>query len=185
MSAAATGRLVALDVSQRQDSNGNRLAAYPATPPMGEEPNQMANRNRSMVLSAASFAAAVGATEPRLPLTELPISEMKRVVPAEYGNASALAGRGGTPLEIALAIAGAFEGSTQHIIQVTDGGEAPSASRITVMRDGLADDSVRSERWDIALARTGAGLWRIVEVKRAWRCWRGEPRDWFATVMCP
>jgi hypothetical protein len=123
-----------------------------------------------MVLSAALFAAAVGAAEPRLPLAELPVAEMKRIAPAEYGSASALAGRGGAPLAIALEIAGAFEGSTQHIMQVNDGGEAPSTSRITVMRDGLADDSVRSERWDIALARTGAGLWRIVEVKRAWRC---------------
>ena len=80
---------------------------------------------------------------------------------------------------------GEFAGSTQHIIQINEGSEAPSASRITVVRDGLLDDSVRGERWDIVLQRTGAGRWRIAEVKRAWRCWRGEPTDRFATSLCP
>jgi hypothetical protein len=132
----------------------------------------------------ALFASTVGAADPRLPLVELPVADMKLVAPVAYANASDLAARGGTPLEIALRIAGAFEGSTQHIVQVNEGSEAPSGSRITVVRDGLLDDSVRGERWDIALERGTAGLWRIKEVKRAWRCRRGEPLDRFATVAC-
>jgi hypothetical protein len=40
MSLAATGHLLLLDVSQHQDSNGDRLAAYPVTPQIGEEPRK-------------------------------------------------------------------------------------------------------------------------------------------------
>jgi hypothetical protein len=68
---------------------------------------------------------------------------------------------------------------------VNQGAEAPSASRITVLRDGLLDDSIRGERWEILLARTPAGFWTISEVKRAWRCRRGARPDRFATIRCP
>jgi hypothetical protein len=104
---------------------------------------------------------------------------------AEYRKAAALAARKGSPLDITLAIVGPFEGATQHIIQVNEGSEAPTASRVTVLRDGLLDDSVRGERWEIALARTAAGAWAIKEVSRAWRCWRGAQTDRFASTRCP
>jgi hypothetical protein len=144
----------------------------------------MAKNCMRMILSAALFAPAFVADGAR-PLAELPVAEMKLVAPAEYRRASDLAARGGAPLDIALGIAGAFEGSTQHIVQANEGSEAPSAARITIVRDGLLDDAVGSERWDIALDRTRAGLWSIREVKRAWRCRRGASLDRFATAQCP
>jgi hypothetical protein len=109
---------------------------------------------------------------------------MTVVAPANYAGASKLAERNGTPLDIALAIVGKFEGSTQHIIQVNEGSESPSASRVTVLRDGLLDDSVRGERWDITFSRNANGAWTIKEVKRAWRCWRGPQTDRFAATPC-
>ena len=145
----------------------------------------MANRFKWVILSAALLASTVGAADPPPPPAELPVLEMKPVDPAEYNAASALAARGSAALEIMLTIVGEFEGSTQHIIQVNEGSEAPSATRITVVRDGLMDDSVRGERWDITLERTTASVWRIREVRRVWRCWRGEQLDRFATVSCP
>jgi hypothetical protein len=145
----------------------------------------MINGSTWMVLAAAVFASAVGAADPRPAIAELPVADMKLVAPVEYRHAADLAARGGAALDIALRIAGAFEGSAQYIVQVNEGSEAPSASRITVVRDGLLDDAVRGERWDIALERTPAGLWGVNEVKRAWRCRRGEPLDRFATASCP
>jgi hypothetical protein len=56
---------------------------------------------------------------------------------------------------------------------------------VTVIRDGLLDDAVRTERWDIALARTAAGPWEITEVTKAWRCWRGATTAGFAAQPCP
>jgi uncharacterized protein len=138
--------------------------------------------------SAAQLASNVGAAEPPLPLADLPVADMERVDPAEYKAASDLAAGGIAPLDIVLKIVGPFEGSTQHIIQENEGREAPSVSRITVLRDGLMDDSVRGVRWDTALEKTTAGVWRIKEVKRAWLCWRGgdgEQPARFETMLCP
>ena len=145
----------------------------------------MSERKNLLLLAAVLSAPSVGAADARSSLAEIPVADTKLVAPATYGKASALAERGGAALDIALAIVGEFLGSTQHIIQINEGSEAPSASRVTVVRDGLLDDSVRGERWDIVLQRTGAGRWRINEVKRAWRCWRSEPTDRFATSLCP
>jgi hypothetical protein len=145
----------------------------------------MIDRNAWILLAVLLSTPVARAVDARSSLAEAPVADAKLVAPAAYSQASALAARGGAALDIALAIVGEFAGSTQHIIQINEGSEAPSASRITVVRDGLLDDSVRGERWDIVLQRTGAGRWRIAEVKRAWRCWRGEPTDRFATSLCP
>lgn len=128
------------------------------------------------------LASAAGA-HPHL--DQVPVAHMQSVAPATFAAAAAVAERGGTPIEIALAIAGAFDGATQQVIQVNAGSEAPSASHVTVLRDGLLDDSVRGERWEVTLKRTPSGRWEISEVKRAWRCRRGELPDRFATVRCP
>ena len=73
----------------------------------------------------------------------------------------------------------------QLIAQANEGAESPSASRVTVIRDGLLDDAVRAERWDIHLGRTAAGGWEIRQVTKAWRCWRGEQTAGFAAQRCP
>ena len=135
--------------------------------------------------SAALPASTVGAASSPPPLSDLPVVDMKLIDPVEYGAASDLAARGSAPLDIVLKIVGEFEGSTQYIIQENEGSEAPSASRITVLRDGLLDDSVRGVRWDIALDKTRTSVWSIKEVKRSWRCWRGKQLDRFATACCP
>lgn len=137
---------------------------------------------------AATFTLAIGAgaAEARGPaLDRLPVAGMAGVPATEYASASTLAERGGTPVEIALAVTGRFEGSAQHVIQVNQGAEAPTASRVTVIRDGLLDDSVRGDRWEIRLDRTSAGTWAIKDVKRAWRCRRGGAPDRFVATRCP
>lgn len=141
---------------------------------------------KAVVFGLAASASIAGPADARTPsLAQLPVANMVTVLQGEYGAASALAERGGTPVEVALAVAGPFDGTTQHVIQVNRGAEAPSASHVTVLRDGLLDDSIRSERWDVRLERASAGAWTISEVKRAWRCRRGAGPDRFATVRCP
>ena len=118
-------------------------------------------------------------------LADVPVVDAVVVAPAGYGGASSLAKRGRDVLDVALAVAGRFEGSVQHIIQVNTGSEAPTASRVTVIRDGLLDDSLRGERWDMKFHRTATGQWRISEVMRAWRCRRGPDTDRFSATRCP
>lgn len=145
----------------------------------------MVRHTRGIALLAALVAANGWAADRPGALTDVKVTAMQRVAEAQYAEATALASRGGTPLDIALLVAGPFEGATQHVIQANEGAEAPTASRVTVLRDGLLDDSVRGERWDIALERTAAGAWRIKEVKRAWRCRRGAQTASFVATRCP
>lgn len=136
------------------------------------------------VAATAVVPIAVGSAPPAL-LPNLAVASRKIVSPVEYREASTFAASGSAPVDIALKVAGTFEGSMQHIIQVNNASEAPSASEITVIRDGLLDDSVRSERWEISLERRVPGIWEIKEVRRAWRCWRGAERERFVAVRCP
>jgi hypothetical protein len=116
---------------------------------------------------------------------DVPVAEMETVAPDAYGRASSLAKSGASPLDVALAIVGPFDGKAQHIVQMNEGVEMPSSTSILVLRDGLPDDSVRGERWDIALGRDRSGVWVIREVKRSQRCWRGVNTDRFLAQKCP
>lgn len=140
---------------------------------------------KALILAAVLLASTVGAAEPTKSLAGLPVVDSKLVPPEEYREAAAFAARGNEPLDIALKLVGTFEGATQYIIQVNEGSESPFFSRITVLRDGLLDDSVRSERWDIAIERTAENVWGIQKVRRSWRCWRGGQTDRFAANLCP
>ena len=138
-----------------------------------------------LIFLAVLLASTVGAADQIQSLAELPVLDSKLVAPDDYREAAAFAARGNEPLDIALMLVGTFEGAVQHIIQVNEGSESPLACRIAVLRDGLMDDSVRGERWDIALEKTAENVWSIREVRRSWRCWRGEQTDRFATNLCP
>lgn len=138
-----------------------------------------------VVFAAAVATAPVRAEDPRIALMQLPVTGMMTVDPAEYRRAATVAERGAAPIDVALAVTGPLEGLTQHVIQNNDASEVPSASRVIVLRDGLPDDSIRGERWEIALVRSAAGPWTIVEVKRAWRCRRGGEQNRFAASPCP
>jgi hypothetical protein len=137
-----------------------------------------------LVLAGCATAPSGTGSDPFAP-ADVPVASSASLAPAGYTAATALAARGGTPVEIALAVAGPFDGRAQRITQVNQGAEAPSASRVTVVRDGLLDDAVRGLRWDIALERTQAGGWRIAEVKRAVRCRRGADTERFLAGPCP
>lgn len=118
-------------------------------------------------------------------LLETPVASMTAIPPEAYATASGVAAEDGTPIAIALAVAGPFEGRTQHVLQDNEGSEAPASSSVTVIRDGLLDDAIQSERWDVVLDRKASGVWTISEVRKAWRCRRGAASPPFATNSCP
>jgi hypothetical protein len=137
-----------------------------------------------MTLSLALMAPAVGATE-LASLIDLPVAGSVIVPPSQYRGALSRATHSDSPVDIALRVAGAFEGARQLIVQTNEGSESPSAARVTVIRDGLLDDAVRTQRWDIDLARTAAGRWEIQQVGKSWRCWRGATTPGFSAQPCP
>jgi hypothetical protein len=137
-----------------------------------------------MMLSLAWVAPAVSASE-LASLIDLPVAGSALVPKSQYRDVSSGGARTGSPVDIALGVVGAFEGARQLIVQTNERAESPSASRVIVIRDGLLDDAVRTERWDIAFVRTAAGTWEIRQVSKSWRCWRGATMAGFAAQPCP
>jgi hypothetical protein len=146
--------------------------------------NALTKPSAWMMFSLALMAPAVSASE-LAALIDLPVIGTALLPASKYRAASSRAARTGSPVDIALNVTGAFEGARQFIVQTNEGAESPAASRVTVIRDGLLDDAVRTERWDITLARTAAGSWEIREVTKAWRCWRAAMTASLAELPCP
>jgi len=138
----------------------------------------------SILCVMCASAPAARADRPESAL-DAPVANARLVAPARYQGATASAAAGASPLEIALQIAGEFEGAAQQVTQLNERSEAPSTTRVTVVRDGLLDDSIGAQRWDILLERNAGGAWTIREVKEAWICRRGESRDRFVADPCP
>lgn len=135
-------------------------------------------------MATACASSAVVPDPPRV-LTEVPVTGARSHAPGEYPDAMALAARGADPLAIALSVAGPFHGTRQAIEQVNEGGELPSKSTVTLVRDGLLDDSLRGERWDVTLGRSQPGAWAITQVQRSVRCRRGGDPDRYVAGPCP
>ena len=69
----------------------------------------MSERAWWLMLAASLVAPSALAADAAHALTTLRVIDAKVVAPAQYGKAPGVAAHGGTPVEIALAIAGKFE----------------------------------------------------------------------------
>ena len=54
---------------------------------------------------------------------------------------------------------------------------------MTVLRDGLEDDSVRAERYVLELERDG-GIWKLVSARRDQRCQAMRGHQEFSPALC-
>lgn len=68
---------------------------------------------------------------------------------------------------------GRFEYATLKIAQHSRP-EAFDHARISVVREGLLDDSVRGNRWRFDVNRASDGRWRIDSVREDFACYRGR-----------
>jgi hypothetical protein len=136
------------------------------------------------MLAVASNTTAVSASD-LASLVDLAVTGSQIVPRSHYQESSSRVASTGSPVDVALSVAGAFEGARQVIVQTNERAESPKGSRVTVIRDGLLDDSVRTARWDIDLSRSAMGRWEITSVTKAWRCWRGTRPPGFAALPCP
>jgi len=69
--------------------------------------------------------------------------------------------------------------------EVANRGEAPDTMVVVVARDGLLDDSVRGDWHRTVLYRVTDGTWRLHEMRRAFRCYRGGSLDRYSADLCP
>jgi hypothetical protein len=63
-------------------------------------------------------------------------------------------------------------------------GELPDSALVTLVADGYANDSVRGSWAQLWLARQADETWRVIELRRAWRCWRGHHRQSYSKQLC-
>ena len=55
--------------------------------------------------------------------------------------------------------------------------------QVTLLRDGLEDDSIRAERWVLELEREGGG-WELVAARWEQRCHVGRGHQGFSPELC-
>ena len=63
--------------------------------------------------------------------------------------------------------------------------EGADSTIITIARDRLLDNSIRGDWHRITLHRLPDRTWRLAEVRRAFRCYRGRQLDSFGAAPCP
>ena len=69
--------------------------------------------------------------------------------------------------------------------EVANRGEAADTMVVVVARDGLLDDSIRGDWHRTVLYRVTDGTWRLHEMHRAFRCYRGGSLDAYSADLCP
>jgi hypothetical protein len=90
------------------------------------------------------------------------------------------------PMELALRLFPlSSEGTFASVSRESPRGESPGEATITIVSDGLLDDSLRGAWTQVELTRSKEGTWRVMSLKRAYRCWRGCNRERFSQRLCP
>jgi hypothetical protein len=66
----------------------------------------------------------------------------------------------------------------------TSRAEIPDSATVTVVEDGFLNDSVRGTWTRLQFARNEDGSWKLIELRRAWRCWRGHHMRSYSSELC-
>lgn len=152
----------------------------------------------ALVALGAVLAVALSRRASDYP-TDLPSGEELFAVPVESSVALEIADFQGRlqearqageawtrgPLPIALEYLGNLEGRAVGLVKEDDRSEAPRRSTVTVIREGLLDDSVRAVWNQLRMERGENRAWELMEVREAYRCWRGDHQDAFSGELCP
>ena len=89
------------------------------------------------------------------------------------------------PAQIIARTFGGFSEMRSKTIEFT----APTADEadsltVTITNDGYMDDSVRGEKYSLALKLNERGVWKFVTAAKAWRCWPGRGNQDYSTIKC-
>ena len=74
--------------------------------------------------------------------------------------------------------------ASSRSFQATTAGENGDTATVSLLADGLFDDSVRSRRFDLTLTRQDDGTWRIDTAQWAQRCQQGRGHQNFSPELC-
>lgn len=89
------------------------------------------------------------------------------------------------PIRVSLEFMGSRHSPRVNIQREDQGGEVAHSTTVTVVEDGYLDDSVRGAWTRFTMKRTDSRTWRVVDIQRAYRCWRGHHKDSYSARPCP
>jgi heat shock protein HslJ len=89
------------------------------------------------------------------------------------------------PIRVALEFMGSRHSPRVNIQGEDQGGEVAHSTTVVVVEDGYLDDSVRGTWTRFKMKRTDSRTWRVVDIQRAYRCWRGHHKDSYSAQACP
>ena len=89
------------------------------------------------------------------------------------------------PIRVAQEFLGSPGPGSVRIEREDGSGERPDSTTVTVLEDGFLDDSIRGRWTEFRQVRKADGTWRIAEVRRAYRCWRGHHQESYSQELCP
>lgn len=82
--------------------------------------------------------------------------------------------------------AGPEEAGRISLTKVDGPGENPDSSTVTVIEEGQLDDSIAGKWFQFRLDRDDEGVWRVVEIRTADRCARGDYQTLrYGARLCP
>ena len=91
----------------------------------------------------------------------------------------------GSPLEITVELFGGDEDTRSVILkEELNRGEGADTVVVVMVRDGFLDDSIRGYWERIVYHRQPDGTWRVIDLRRAYRCWRGHHTDTYSAHRC-
>lgn len=90
-----------------------------------------------------------------------------------------------SPIVLAHDLIGSSEETPRVSIEmVGDAASDFNKATVAVTRDGFQDDSVRGDWHEFIMSRDAGGAWKVVQARRAFRCWRGSVNV-YADRKCP
>ena len=89
------------------------------------------------------------------------------------------------PVRIGLEFLGSRGSPRVDIKRQDQDGEAARLTTVIIVEDGYLDDSVRGTWTRFKMTRLDDNTWRLAEVQRAFRCWRGHHQDSYSAQLCP
>lgn len=69
-------------------------------------------------------------------------------------------------------------------VEMVANAEVARSAVVTVMMDGLLDDSVRAHRYVLVFTRRGVGIWRLSSARFSQRCQPGRGHQSFSPKLC-
>ena len=90
-----------------------------------------------------------------------------------------------SPMEVVVKLVGKMQEVKSRTMQfVSPSAEGSDLMTVTVMDEGLLDDSVSSEKLVLKLKRGSGGVWKVLSGQRSWKCWQGRGHQNYSAVPC-